>query len=285
MQDTPKTQSSPVNLSPIDNSDSAIARDAAYCLQTFQSCLDWLSNTPAQVGPGHCLLELGPGTSYSSALGFAQRGAKIYVADRWLSKWREEYHPALYRKVSELYSSRGQSALSSFFGEVAELGHEPFVTELPESAETLSVADETFDFVFSNAVLEHLFDAPLAMRQLFRVTRPGGYSFHQVDYRDHRDFGRPLEYLLHSRAEYQRLAGSKDNEFGCQYRPDEHAAMFEGAGFVVDKIMPFAPTDPEYLDDFLPRLRNVASSAYCARPRADFEHLGALVIAHRPKTE
>jgi SAM-dependent methyltransferase len=43
----------------------------------------------------------------------------------------------------------------------------------------LPFSDDSFDFVFSQAVLEHVTDPPLAMREMIRVLKPGGV-FHCV---------------------------------------------------------------------------------------------------------
>jgi SAM-dependent methyltransferase len=64
---------------------------------------------------------------------------------------------------------------------------------------------ERFDVTLSNAVLEHVFDPLRAAVNLHRVTAPGGIGFHQVDFRDHRDFTRPLEYLLLDEFSYVRM--------------------------------------------------------------------------------
>jgi len=39
-------------------------------------------------------------------------------------------------------------------------------------------ADETFDYVFSNQVFEHLQNYPEALSEIYRVLKPGGYSLH-----------------------------------------------------------------------------------------------------------
>lgn len=44
------------------------------------------------------------------------------------------------------------------------------------SATALPFADETFDLVFSHALLEHLHNPAQAMSEFFRVTRPGGFA-------------------------------------------------------------------------------------------------------------
>jgi hypothetical protein len=65
--------------------------------------------------------------------------------------------------------------------------------------ERLGLLDgQQFDLIVSNAVLEHVFDFASACRMLAMLTRIGGVNSHQIDFRDHLNFERPLEFLLRS---------------------------------------------------------------------------------------
>jgi SAM-dependent methyltransferase len=52
------------------------------------------------------------------------------------------------------------------------LPHSEGIVQAP--AESLPFADDSFDFVLSNEVLEHVEDDSVAMAEMVRVTRPGG---------------------------------------------------------------------------------------------------------------
>lgn len=54
--------------------------------------------------------------------------------------------------------------------------------------------DESFDFMSSRAVLEHLLDFESAARRLFRLMRPGGVAYHVVDLIDHRHYVDPERF-------------------------------------------------------------------------------------------
>jgi ubiquinone/menaquinone biosynthesis C-methylase UbiE len=87
---------------------------------------------------------------------------------------------------------------------------------LAEPAEELAgLADGSFDCVISNAVLEHVYEPVAVAASLARVTRPGGHNFHQIDFRDHKDFRHPLEFLLFGtrdyRDEFERTKSGRGN--------------------------------------------------------------------------
>jgi len=249
--------SQPINLSPVDCSSRALEEAADYGVRLAQGYLTWLhSNTPARVD-GARVLEIGPGLHYSGAIGLLGAGATspVTVADRWLSPWRDDYHKPLYRLIAQTLRHEGMSGMAQAFDAVAWRGYSNLVRELPCGAENLKCMSGVFDLVFSNAVLEHLEDHEAAARELFRVTASGGWHFHQVDYRDHRDFTRPLEHLLMSPAEWHMRSRKESEPFshGTQLRWTDHARMFEEAGFEVYKTFPDDFATPEYLADFQQR--------------------------------
>jgi 2-polyprenyl-3-methyl-5-hydroxy-6-metoxy-1,4-benzoquinol methylase len=96
--------------------------------------------------------------------------------------------------------------------------------------------------VVSIAVLEHLYDVESAFNHLSRVTKPEGLGSHMVDFRDHRDFSRPLEYLLMGENEFYGKFKATHGEIGNRYRPKEMQDLLESAGFEIkETIMPVAP--------------------------------------------
>ncbi len=46
------------------------------------------------------------------------------------------------------------------------------------SPEELAACRESFDFIFSNQVLEHIIDYPQTLRQIYDLLKPGGVSLH-----------------------------------------------------------------------------------------------------------
>lgn len=67
-----------------------------------------------------------------------------------------------------------------------------------ESVFEMSLEDGAADFVFSNAFMEHIPHIDRAVKELARITRPGGLQVHNIDMCDHRRYAggtHPLEFL------------------------------------------------------------------------------------------
>ena len=271
--DGPPLSDGPVNLSNVDVSPERLAADAAYGASLAKTFGDWVSNAGGSILGKRCL-ELGPGLNYAGALSLLARGAEsVAVADRWLSPWRDEYHRPLYEKMSEELMLAGREDDARVFTQAAREGHAALLTEIARSAEDLGVPDASFDMVFSNAVLEHLADHERAIAELGRVTAPNGWHFHQVDYRDHGNFDRPLDHLMLTPEAFQMRAEGLGEPFshGCQWRFDDHIAMFERAGFSLVMANPDDLAQESYLDEVLPLV-------HAQKPREVLCVLGTLLI-------
>jgi ubiquinone/menaquinone biosynthesis C-methylase UbiE len=139
-----------------------------------------------------------------------------------------------------------------------------------------AIADQSVDVVLSNAALEHVENIDAVCTELARITKPGGINAHQVDFRDHREFSRPLEFLL------DELPLSDDeyrSRFGNRRRCSELCDAFAEAGFDIE-VEVNALVDEEYFRRFLPRLRN-CRTAYNAWPEHDLKVLGARFVLRK----
>lgn len=97
--------------------------------------------------------------------------------------------------------------------EVARLRPAHFTNLSPAAAETIDLADSSVDVVFSMAVFEHVSDPSAVLANTFRVLKPGGWCFHAIDLRDHRDFSRPLEFLKLSDKSYRQACPQGENRW------------------------------------------------------------------------
>jgi hypothetical protein len=274
----------PVNFRERDSSPAAIDADVAYALQVSQVHLDLLA--AEGIDPkGKAILELGPGINFGSALLLACHGALPVVADRFLADWDPAYHPRFYAVLRDAVAARDTPAdLRPLDGLLGRNGYaDGEIRRVWRGVEDLEgVADASVDIVVSNAVLEHLFDLPAACRELGRVSKPHAWGFHQVDFRDHRDFARPLEYLLLADEKFRRVFVERHGECGSQWRPSQMARSFERAGFEVIQFATNMTAKEEYLREFEPRLRK-AASRYRDLPISELRTLGGrFVLRRRP---
>jgi SAM-dependent methyltransferase len=240
---------------------AAAAREVAYAQRIADSYLDAL---PSDFDVrGLRVLELGPGAFLGTALLLACHGALVSVADPYPPEWDDEVHEPFCRALLD------HAATDPRCGDTAPLqaaiharSFQPAVTCLQVGAESLSgIADAAFDLVVSNAVLEHVEHVPQALQHLARITATGGFGVHEVDFRDHRDFSRPLEYLVFDADVFWHDSARCHGERGNRWR---HSQMLEGfvqAGFDVTGFEPNVIAETDYVA----RMRR--------RLHADFEDL------------
>src|SRR5215472_8380088 len=65
----------------------------------------------------------------------------------------------------------------------------------PCKADDTGLPSNSFDLVYSHAVLEHVHSPTLVLSETWRMLRPGGLASHQIDTRNHLDFSRPNDHL------------------------------------------------------------------------------------------
>lgn len=270
----------PVNLLRRDASEEALQRDVDYGMQIISGFSMWTEGQGFSLA-GKRAMELGPGINLVGCIGLRALGAaKVYVADRWIAPWQDDYNPAFCRMMAARIRAEGRPWDASVFDRVAENGYEGTLHLVPSAAEQLAKnMPEQLDAIYSNAVLEHMVDHRETTRALAAVTASGGINFHQVDFRYHENFDRPLDYLLMTREEFERESIRKNYELGCQLRPYELRGMFDEAGFEL-AWHPNAYATDQYLAEFLPQLR-ASQSVYRNTPVDLLREIGGLYVLRR----
>jgi SAM-dependent methyltransferase len=273
----------PVNFRKRDYSKEQLRLDVDYALRVGRSYLTALRESLPSVA-GVRVLEVGPGISYGAAMVLAAFGARPMVADRFLAPWEPDYHPKFYDRLRvELVRSDPAADERPFNALLSAGGYRDEVIErFAGPLEEIAVPSNSVDCVVSTAVLEHVFDVNRSLAQLLRITRPGGIGLHHVDFRDHRDFSRPLEYLLLSEKQFQRMFADCHSECGNRYRATEFAHAIRAAGFEVLESRGTACSTPEYLADFLPRLRAASASRYRNTAAEDLQVIAGFFKIRKP---
>ncbi|MGC2411821.1 MAG: methyltransferase domain-containing protein [Stellaceae bacterium] len=183
--------------------------------------------------PPRRIVEIGPGDSVAGAL-----WAKAHGADEtWLidvGRFALE-DPAHYRAVIGCIARHGLDppVLAPPGGIASVLTASGAVYRTDGLSAFAALPDESIDFVFSQAVLEHLplgqFDRFLG--ESFRVLRPGGVSSHMIDLRDH--LGGALNHLRFSRRFWEWSAVSRSGFYTNRLSYSQICRIAEEAGFIV----------------------------------------------------
>lgn len=98
--------------------------------------------------------------------------------------------------------------------------------------------DGSVDVTFSNSVLEHLPDPAAFLRELARITRPGGFGVHGIDVADHRHYGDPSLHAL----EFLTVPSAKAILFECnRLRLVDHEVGLAAHGFETLLTAPAPP--------------------------------------------
>lgn len=106
------------------------------------------------------------------------------------------------------------------------------IADIKADIQNLPFEDNSFDVIFCNHVLEHVDDDKKALRELFRIMKPGGWGIFQV----------PIRYQLDKTFEDSTITDRKERieKFG-QY---DHVRVYgmdyydilESIGFKVEKV-------------------------------------------------
>jgi SAM-dependent methyltransferase len=253
--------------------------DVNYALQVGKGHLELLAYYGQRLD-GLRVLELGPGTNLAPQLVMVSLGAHVSVADRFLVPWDDDYHPTFYRAFRAAWNA----PLPAVDQVLNDGAHSPqVIASFASPAENLvGASPAAFDLVISNAVLEHVYSLPAVCREMARVTAPGGLNMHQIDFRDHYDSVRQLDFLIMPDDEYSLSFERSNGERGNRLRPSEARLLFEQNGFDLVDFEINLRCQPAYFEEFVPRLR-ASKSRYRDWPRDDLLILGGRVVYRKPR--
>jgi predicted O-methyltransferase YrrM len=251
-----------------------------FALHSAESIMSWVPGGAAYFR-NRTVLEIGPGQDLGMPFILMGFGARMVLIDRYLCQWDPNFHPQYYRALRERIVERFPAIETAPLDQVIEKsGHA--ITDLRMFEVGLEniyeVSDASIDVSYSNATFEHLMDPRKAILQLARVTRPGGLGFHQIDFRDHRNFQRPLEYLTGADEDSEHALVSMASRFGNGLRSTEFEQMFKESGFHIRQFEPNSFADEQYLSTLMPRLR----SKYKSMPTEALRILGGRFYLVKP---
>ncbi len=182
---------------------------------------------------GKTVLELGPGDSIATAVAVHSMGGRAILVDAGPFASGDT---GVYRDLERSLRAAGRtpadlSGCRSLPEVLAACGAD-YRTEGLNSLKSL--ASESVEFIFSQAVLEHVRRGECleTLREMRRVLKPGGIGSHRIDLRDH--LGGALNHLRFRRewweSDFMATSGFYTNRLGF----GEWLELFAEAGFAAE---------------------------------------------------
>jgi hypothetical protein len=230
-------------------------------------------------------MEIGPGRDMGTILAIAALGASsVWAIDRfkgaWQAGWHEHYLPALMEALPRLGTTYDAKIVETALrAQSLEVGPVKFCDQPLEEIGEFILGN--VDVSVSQSTFEHFYSFEDAARVLVRATKPGGIGVHHVDFRDHMNFGEPLEFLLVPDELYLDPEINTNYSRGNRLRPRQMRDALVSAGFQIDGFHPQSFIDPAYLAAFLPRLQHGARSCFSDLNVGDLEVSSAVFILRR----
>lgn len=206
----------------------------AYAYGVFRRHFDRAGSTKNE--SGFVAMEIGPGDSlFSAMIARACGAAKTYLVD--VGSFAED-QLGPYQHMQRFLSERGlpvpdisscrsvQEVLSVCRGEYLTSGVAGFK----------KIPDRSVDFVWSQAVLEHIRRAEFLdlMREIRRTLREDGICSHRVDLMDH--LGGALNNLRFSERMWESNFMATSGFYTNRIRYSEMLGLFENAGFKAEVV-------------------------------------------------
>lgn len=176
------------------------------------------------------LLELGPGDSVSTAIWAKASGipsTTLIDAGRFATLDAGAYHEALRTAGLEGHHAARAANVTEM---LTALGSQYLCNGI---VDLRALPGRSVDAMFSNAVLEHVRREEFSetIRELFRIQKPGGFSSHQIDLRDH--LGGALNSLRISHQRWESPLFAQSGFYTNRLRSSEILAIFTDAGWEV----------------------------------------------------
>jgi SAM-dependent methyltransferase len=181
------------------------------------------------------VLEIGPGQDFGLQLLLLGFGAKkVILVDKYLGEWKDDYHSLVYKRLLSKAEIEFPEVDFIQLKEVIHRGsHQIEGLEFHHvGLENVNlIPSNSVDISFSNACFEHLLHSEKAIKELARISKLGGLGFHQIDFRDHRDYDRPLEFLTFSKFGFEIILRLSNCCFGNRLRYTDFKYLFNKYGF------------------------------------------------------
>jgi SAM-dependent methyltransferase len=139
--------------------------------------------------------------------------------------------------------------------------------------------DKKYDVCYSCAVMEHVSDVESFVAKTYELLASGGFAFHWIDLRDHRDFSRPLDFLKIRKSEWRDHYDHTGHFLhGNQLRYSEYRQFFLQYGFRIVTEEIYMKNDNNYIQD----VSVYFAEEYATLGWEDLEVAGVLFVLEKP---
>lgn len=208
---------------------------------------------------GRRVLECGPGDSLGVGLLALAAGASSYCA---IDRFPVEFDMASERRVFQILldgmdgesRARVEAAIELLAdGYRVRDGRLTYFNSISLEEASRRFAQERFDVIFSNAVLEHVGDLESSLRSMRELLVPGGVMLHDVDLRSHQRFEKhPLHFLEYSPSLWRAMTSNTGEPNRC--RLPAYLAILQHLGFEDVQVRVTQRFDEDLVTRVRPRL-------------------------------
>jgi len=184
---------------------------------------------------GKTILELGPGDSVATAIIAASYGARAILVDVGKFARRDVLmYKKLVKKITDLGLSPPNLSECRNLDMILDICGARYMTN--GLASLAQIKDGSIDFIFSNAVLEHVRKSELleTMKECRRILSQNGICSHYIDLRDHLD--NALNNLRFSEWLWESKLFVKSGFYTNRIRYRDMLKIFSNAGFSYEVI-------------------------------------------------
>jgi SAM-dependent methyltransferase len=200
-----------------------------YALKTFHDHIESMGISPAEL-KNKVILEIGPGDSINTALIASAYGAKTILLDSHSAAIKDI---DFYKYQLKLLSDKGLAPTDlPSFNSFEELLNQLGATYLTKGTDSFaSIRSESVDFIFSQAVLEHIRKSEFndLLTENRRILNKEGRVSHSIDLKDHLSYA--LNNLRFSEQVWESKLMSSASFYTNRIGFDEMIERFDSSGF------------------------------------------------------
>ncbi len=203
------------------------------------------------------ILEMGAGKPLGTGIFWNFAGVKKYtsidkfiqinLSDLWLQRFETMLSMNLFYpdnfKIDSLVKKNGNQYVLN----------EEKIRLIQGSLEEYPLEKNSFDFIYSNAVMEHMTNIEVILKKLHNVLKDDGVMYHGIDLREHHtnlrtvpDKNTSIDYLKYSKEEWERMYPPGSEHYINRFRASDFQKYFKDSGF---RVVDFITTQKKDLDE------------------------------------